>query len=857
VENSLPSGTQGTAYSKNLHAQDGTQPYTWSASGLPAGLSLGSSTGQITGTPSSSGLFSPQVTVTDNVGAHSTKTFSLNITGGSGGSLLASTDFTYLGAFRPPAHVPQLDSTHYGQGLTHRYKTVNGTPRLQFFGRTQSGLVYEMVYPGSLGGPNATSGQGPGGAAGSEPFATVATKWSTQGNTATTSAGSIYTGAALLDSGGQATATATATGGVVTGISVTGSDNLSGDPTVCLWDGSGSGFVGQAHLSPTTISSVELDYTGTNYPSSVTVTVTGGGGSGCTMSATMAPDGGGAYKIVAINVLTPGSGYTYTPTINISPESTDPATRFAILTPSPCVSVEIINGGSGYTSHPSILLVQGYSIGVPGIQGTNDWGLFWDSTTSRLYWSYSFWYNVSHPYDPSFGYSTLDDAGAPTNGGFGVPTGKSSWRLGNPTAQTGRFCKFGQSGVIPIPQAWADAHLSAGGVKQLAVGLGGYYSITSTASLGLALTAVASTLDPMKYPAGSVVPRTDLVGYPSGTESQRPPNYILRVPNSGQVASATITNQGSGYTTAPAVAFLNGHTYAPAATLTATVDGLGHISVVTVSPFPNHYYFDPPTVIVTGGGGTGGAVSVNTNGNVVEIVSANIDAPGTGYITAPTLTLDDVAKAHAIIDGAGHVTSLVIDAAGVNYDVFATTPVSVQFTGGGGSGAAATVTLTFSGMGAGTLDPSGGIGYWTWLDNPGGAWWFDLGTKRGVLVICSFCTGYPYYQGSTINATDGEIWALVYDPDDFIAVVNGSVLQSVPQPKAMWKWDLPPGIQNQLGIGSPSSTGADWSGTPTSRFPSGVTYDETTGVMYLIIENIWSDGGPNYYPMVFAYQVNP
>ncbi|MDB6116236.1 MAG: hypothetical protein JWO08_17, partial [Verrucomicrobiaceae bacterium] len=48
----LPAPTEFTAYSTTLNASGGTAPYTWAVAGtLPAGLSLGSSSGTISGTP--------------------------------------------------------------------------------------------------------------------------------------------------------------------------------------------------------------------------------------------------------------------------------------------------------------------------------------------------------------------------------------------------------------------------------------------------------------------------------------------------------------------------------------------------------------------------------------------------------------------------------------------------------------------------------------------------------------------------------------------------------------------------------------------------------------------------------------
>ncbi|MFD2720682.1 putative Ig domain-containing protein [Hymenobacter monticola] len=62
---SLPSGTQGTAYSQTLTASGGTAPYTYAitAGALPAGLSL--TNGTISGTPAVNGTFTFTVTATD------------------------------------------------------------------------------------------------------------------------------------------------------------------------------------------------------------------------------------------------------------------------------------------------------------------------------------------------------------------------------------------------------------------------------------------------------------------------------------------------------------------------------------------------------------------------------------------------------------------------------------------------------------------------------------------------------------------------------------------------------------------------------------------------------------------------
>jgi len=81
---SLPGGTVGTAYSQTMAATGGTTPLTWAvlSGSLPAGLSLNSSTGAITGTPTASGTSNFTARVTDNVSATATKALSIAIASG-------------------------------------------------------------------------------------------------------------------------------------------------------------------------------------------------------------------------------------------------------------------------------------------------------------------------------------------------------------------------------------------------------------------------------------------------------------------------------------------------------------------------------------------------------------------------------------------------------------------------------------------------------------------------------------------------------------------------------------------------------------------------------------------------------
>ncbi|MEU1289328.1 putative Ig domain-containing protein [Kitasatospora sp. NPDC005856] len=87
------SGTVGTAASLQINATDSAtgQTLSYSATGLPAGLSINSSTGLISGTPTAAGTSSVTVTATDTTGAAGNTTFAwTESTGGGGGNAVTN-----------------------------------------------------------------------------------------------------------------------------------------------------------------------------------------------------------------------------------------------------------------------------------------------------------------------------------------------------------------------------------------------------------------------------------------------------------------------------------------------------------------------------------------------------------------------------------------------------------------------------------------------------------------------------------------------------------------------------------------------------------------------------------------------
>ena len=91
-----PAGVTGTAYTYTVTGSGGTTPYTFAviSGGLPPGLTLNSSTGNISGTPTDVGTFSLTVQVTDDLGSTDNCLIAIEIASPGGGSGGGGTTYT-------------------------------------------------------------------------------------------------------------------------------------------------------------------------------------------------------------------------------------------------------------------------------------------------------------------------------------------------------------------------------------------------------------------------------------------------------------------------------------------------------------------------------------------------------------------------------------------------------------------------------------------------------------------------------------------------------------------------------------------------------------------------------------------
>ncbi len=390
----------------------------------------------------------------------------------------------------------------------------------------------------------------------------------------------------------------------------------------------------------TRVSNGGRGYSSTNLPKVLIVSTTGG--SAATAVAVVNASG----VITGFTVTNQGSGYSNTipPSVVIaspSPPAKDSggvdtnavATGNAVVSDGRIYDVEITNTGSGYTTPPEVIFSGGGALGngnviataeinagsVTGVTVTNGGGVLNGAGTASLGTSGEI--PVIAATSRGMGYTSPPTVviGAPLIVQALISIGRNGNSVNtNPAAVT--YVNRGSGYLTPPVVTFANT------------GWQGYFAapkvkFTSSGVTGALATAARNT-------------------------------------TTGAITSVSIQDGGSGYTTAPAVAFF------PRATATATITGgvvngviNGVVTGITVTATGSGYPSAPAVSLIGGGGAGASAVAVITGGKVTSI---NIVSGGSGYSSAPTVVIaatpvaDPSIVATATVS-AGKVTGVVVN----------------------------------------------------------------------------------------------------------------------------------------------------------------------------------------------------
>jgi hypothetical protein len=158
---SLPNAELAVAYGSTVAGSALTTPYSWSASGLPAGLTINSGSGVISGTPTgTAATATPTVTLTDAAGATASTTLSLvvvnalSITTASlpAGETTLAYNITLAGSGGKTAYGWAATGLPAGLSISALTGVISGTPT-----GTAGTATVALTLTDSLGGTASTS----------------------------------------------------------------------------------------------------------------------------------------------------------------------------------------------------------------------------------------------------------------------------------------------------------------------------------------------------------------------------------------------------------------------------------------------------------------------------------------------------------------------------------------------------------------------------------------------------------------------------------------------------------------------------------------------------------------------------
>ena len=632
----------------------------------------------------------------------------------------------------------------------------------------------------------------------------------------------ITSPAPLLENTVTATATATIPvgGGALTasGLSVTyGGAGYVTPPLVTLSGGgatspaTASAVLGTGANAGTVVGftlsgiySIAVNVGGTGYSSLNPPTVTISAPTGTNpVPATATAVVNSSGVVTSIVITNAGSGYTSAPTITIAPpQSGTTATAAATLD----------NAGAGYSSAPTVSIA-----GPTGLPTINLTGITSGGGAAQLLSVVAISSNPALIPTPSITYSSPNSTGSltfsaqPNLSGTAVITVTVTDNGGTTSGGVNTFSQQFTVTVNPVNQAPTlttianpAAILENAGTQSVVIsGIGSgvgdpTQSLTVTASsgnVGLIPNVAVTYTSPQTVGALTYTPVANVSGsaviFVTITDNGGTANGGVNSITRSFTVTVTPVNQQPTLNVIPNPAPILEDTLT--ATATATVSPVdGSISGLTVTYGGAGYQF-APNVTLNGGGfsNPATATAILTNGVVTGftlsgIASIAVANGGSGYssLSPPTVTIDAPtganpvqARAFAIVNSSGVVTSIVINNAGSGYITVPNITIDAPSVGGVPATATATATIDSAGLGYTSvptvvIDPPGNLPTIQLSGITAGA-----GEQGQVLTITATSNNTALIPNPTIDYTSPDSTGLlVYSP---VANVSGTALITV------------------------------------------------------------------------------
>lgn len=517
-------------------------------------------------------------------------------------------NFAYSSAFQL---VDRMNNTHTGS-----FTITSGLP---------SSLTWDETPIGVAGDNGAWLVRGR-----TPPSATIRKVYVKNGGTAISTAPAVRFDGGSTITGKGATATATVGAGAVTAISITnpGQGYSSSVYPEIIITGDGTGATANINQAANSIVGGKI--------MAITVVTGGSGYTTATVTfrdpeATATASVGGTSTVSAVTLVNPGSGYTSAPTIAISGGGGASAAATSALANSTwgVLSLTLTGGGSAYTTVPTVTFTGGTGSGCTAVATIN----YPDQVFSVAITTQGVGYFPSNPLTGVF------------SGGGG--SGAAGYARINDVTGLYYF-------VITSPGA---GYTSAPTITFFAPDLTPGTTMTATATLGDGkVSGIMLVAQGSGY--GATAPTIGFTG--GGGSGATATATLIGSPLSPVI---TMTNNGSGYTTLPSVAFSGGAGTGASAVavcafgvtaITMTQGGYAYTSLPSISLIPNNGALLIPSGVEShtipfvqnlNPATATGAITVtpftngrrDTSGNLVYDDALLIVRPR--YLVQPTLTL--------------------------------------------------------------------------------------------------------------------------------------------------------------------------------------------------------------------------